>query len=220
LPYTFSDIEDIIRLTSISDYYRALPIVSRTLTDALLKSACVKYIYDDDNTHRLLEAAAKLRHESLFRDCLAWTVNPWAAPKYLKLSDFKFKKAADKVHQDITTKVAEAHRMILCEIGEDSDRYPSTEEKLATAKSAARNSSVGVANHYRAEVIHLPQYFYEIHSSRNFSRSSLPPEVVLRSNLTFSGDRARPGYGFWQDYFFCGEVADEDILWDRTETDW
>jgi hypothetical protein len=41
LPYKFTMADDINHLTSIADYYRALPIVSRTFTDALLKSPCI-----------------------------------------------------------------------------------------------------------------------------------------------------------------------------------
>jgi hypothetical protein len=146
LPYQFTMADDIIHLTSITEYYPALPIVSRTLTDALLKSPCINCFFMRRKVNQLLESAVKLRHEYLFRDCLAWTVIPWAEPHYLRLSEqsvFKFKKAADNIHQDITTKVAEAHRMIISKIGEDSDGSPSTEEKFATVMSAARNSCMG-----------------------------------------------------------------------------
>jgi hypothetical protein len=73
-------------------------------------------------------------------------VIPWAEPHYLSLSEqsvSKFKKAADKIHQNITTKIAEAHRMINSKIGEGPDGSPSTEEKFATVVSAARNSCMG-----------------------------------------------------------------------------
>jgi hypothetical protein len=70
LPYQFTKAGDIIHLISVADYHRALLIVSRTLTDALLKSRWVDACHIRE-ANGLLEAAVKLRHESLFRDCLA-----------------------------------------------------------------------------------------------------------------------------------------------------
>jgi hypothetical protein len=73
----------------------------------------------------------------------------------------------------------------------------------------------------------LPQYFYKIRCSGKDSLSSSLLDKVLQNNLIFTGGNAygghgdvRAGYDFWNDYFFCGKLADEDIPWDRTETDW
>jgi hypothetical protein len=48
---------------------------------------------------------------------------------------------------------------------------------------------------------------------------------VLRNRLILNKDDESPGdgrdsVGELQDFFFCGELADEDIPWDITETDW
>jgi hypothetical protein len=228
LRYQFDWVEDIIRLTSIADYYRALPAVSRTLTDALLRheSHCIDALHVKEEPFGLLEAAAKLRHESLFRDCLALAVTPWASPEYLKWKDFKFNKAAKELVQDITTKVANAHRTIIYQIGEP-EPTPPIEEKLAAVQAAAREATKGViAGMTYASYIHLPRYFYKIHCSGNDSLSSSLLNEVLQNNLVFLGRNAyshsevRAGDDNWGDCFFCRKLADKYLPWDRTETDW
>jgi hypothetical protein len=197
LPYHFENVEDFIHLNSVADYYRALPIVSGTLTDALLqhKSRWIDAVHMREEPFGLLEAAAKLGHESLFRDCLTWTVTPWAAPEYLEKPDFKFKKAADKLRQDITTKVANAHQMTIYQIGEE-DLSPSTEEKLAALQAAARNSTTGDGRgEAYATRIHLPEYFYKIRCSGKDSISSSLLDKVLQNNLIFSAGNAYAGHG-------------------------
>ncbi|TGO48389.1 hypothetical protein BOTNAR_0478g00070 [Botryotinia narcissicola] len=87
-PYTIKSVEELSTLTRIADFYCALPIVSVTLTDALLDSpiflkrgnenstACTKDQLAED-CDSMIFIAQKLRSSVLFRECLVHIVANW-----------------------------------------------------------------------------------------------------------------------------------------------
>ncbi|KAF7903496.1 uncharacterized protein EAF01_006545 [Botrytis porri] len=87
-PYTIKDFEELSTLTRIADFYCALPIVSATLTGALIDSpiflkrevedpsACTKDQLAEDYDSMIF-LAQKLRNPILFRECLVHIVANW-----------------------------------------------------------------------------------------------------------------------------------------------
>lgn len=87
-PYTIKSVEELSTLTQIADFYCALPIVSVTLTDALLDSpiflkrengnstACTKDQLAED-CDSMIFIAQKLRSSVLFHECLIHIVANW-----------------------------------------------------------------------------------------------------------------------------------------------
>ncbi|TVY83800.1 hypothetical protein LSUE1_G001897 [Lachnellula suecica] len=110
-PYTINEYYDLLHLTQLADFYCALPIVSSTLSGALLGGSLFKTStlnlgarggHDPDdsgeekpNVHKLSEfpnaaeyllpCARKLRHIALFRECFIHVVANWTQMQY----DFK-----------------------------------------------------------------------------------------------------------------------------------
>jgi hypothetical protein len=105
LPYRIENAKVLTSLAEIADYYRAFPIVSRTLSYALHDSqAFIHSIKCDPRT--VFEAAAKLRHKVLFKDALVWVVGNWRYPAFKELSDRKLRQVARCAYGEIATKVA------------------------------------------------------------------------------------------------------------------
>jgi hypothetical protein len=74
----------------------------------------------------------------------------------------------------------------------------------------------------------LPQYFREIDTlywgdGENWGRYDdidIALETVLKNNLLYAGSKHEAGGEHFPDYFFCATVDDDDLPWDRTQTDW
>jgi hypothetical protein len=72
----------------------------------------------------------------------------------------------------------------------------------------------------------LPRYFYKV--SKGYwgefdedIREELSP--VLKNNLLYSGSELEAGsmeHSMYEEFFFCATVDDNDLPWDRSQTDW
>lgn len=67
-PYAFNDVAQLILTTELADYYCALPILSRTLLQALFSSKLDIL----RNAVTLVETAYTLRHAELLRECVVY----------------------------------------------------------------------------------------------------------------------------------------------------
>lgn len=74
----------------------------------------------------------------------------------------------------------------------------------------------------------LPQYFREINtldwgdgeSWERYDDIKIALEIVLENNLLYAGSEHEAGGERFPHYFFCATVDDNDLPWDRTQTDW
>jgi hypothetical protein len=81
-PYGIASPSELIAITALADFYYALPIVSATLSAALLGSAMFKEFHIEDGVNCLFAytspflifEAQKLRHPVLFRECFIHVV--------------------------------------------------------------------------------------------------------------------------------------------------
>jgi hypothetical protein len=105
-PYTFRSADELLDLTKMADYYRALPILSRTLDGAMVNSP---YLMEDikGSASALLVAAVKLRNALLFRECVVWTVSIWSNRDSEKdIVDPKLRIIVRNAYRSVATKVA------------------------------------------------------------------------------------------------------------------
>jgi hypothetical protein len=76
----------------------------------------------------------------------------------------------------------------------------------------------------------LPEYFRQINQQVQVELEAngwegdedaivLALDAVLKSNLLYAGSEHEAG-GRYPEYFFCATVDDDDLPWDRTQTDW
>jgi hypothetical protein len=110
--YHIKDIKQFLALTDLATYYCALPAVSRTLSNALHNSQdFIKEI--PGNPCSVFEAAAKLRHEVLFREALIWVVGRWTQPHFTELADRRLRQVAKYAYGEVATMVSRSTNRII-----------------------------------------------------------------------------------------------------------
>jgi len=87
-----------------------LPVLSRTLDGVLPRNPKLSWqIHEDDLSCSLLETAVRLRHSTLFKDCLILSMGPWHDPAFKTLKDPKLKNLAQNVYNGIAAEILAAH---------------------------------------------------------------------------------------------------------------
>jgi hypothetical protein len=216
-PYKIESCAELTCLTSLADYYCALPILSRTLDSALYISFdFVESIWC--NPCEVFVAAAKLRNALLFRDCLICLTGPWSEPEYEGLLDPRLKKIARRSYAEIGVKVAHAERKIT------EHRFQEVVNGKRHVDKAYTSVALNNAPFREIEGIYLPSIYRDLSKSdskeRNFS--FIPILRELLENKLVLGGRGNQllGCGDLYDYFLCAEIKDEDLPWDSNEIDW
>jgi hypothetical protein len=226
-PYCIDSILDLTNLTDMADYYRMLPIVSHTLSNAILDSqGFIKQIKSDPCV--IFEAAAKLRHKVLFREALVWVVADWRLPAFKEeggLFNPRLRQVARCIYGEIATMVSRSTSKILdafltagCTEWLESFSmgviYPQQEEHWSTDQL------------YLSErpALSLPKFFQNI-----VNNDGLPDDVdidplylsgLLRNNLVLDQAGRVAGEGSERECFLCAKIEDEDLPWDPEEHDW
>jgi hypothetical protein len=138
----------LIRMTALAEYYRCLPAVANSITGPIFTTpSFIPSI--PSNPCALLDAAYKLRHKALFRECFIHVMGPASAPRFNKVEDRSLKLMAIHVHNKFQAKLLSVHQALL-RIHADSKRYGTVAKDMAGLASESRNSN--------GEVL-LPCYF-------------------------------------------------------------
>lgn len=118
-------------MTKLADYYRALPIVSYSLSGTIYNSpGFINSIASDPCT--LLVSAYKLRHKLLFREPFIIALGPWTKPSYRKLKSSypELFNLADTVYQMVDSKISMVTRELFG-IAASGFHYSRKEGKLS-----------------------------------------------------------------------------------------
>jgi hypothetical protein len=226
--YKLESVMELKRMTQLADYYCALPALSRSIHLPLFRGdIAVRH-----SPIASIEVATKLRHAALFRECVVWLVGRWSRTSFWNMAelDKKIHKTVMNARNQIGFMVAKVHEEV---------RFP--EETLLSFSSKQHQLNVGqllAMTRYNSDDAHrleqieydcevgLPRYFYEV--SKGFwgdfdedIRGELLP--VLKNNLLYSKSELKAGsieHPMYEDYFFCATVDDDDLPWDRSQTDW
>jgi hypothetical protein len=138
----------LIRMTTLAEYYRCLPAIANSITGPIFTTP--SFIPSISiNPCALLDAAYKLRHKALFRECFIHVLGPASAPRFMKLEDKTLKLMAIRVHNKFQAKLLSVHQGLL-QIHADSKRYGSVAKDMAGLASESTNNN--------GEVL-LPIYF-------------------------------------------------------------
>ncbi len=111
-PFQILDATQLNHMTTMADYYGALPILSYGLSGALYNSPHFLRSIKNDAC-RLLQSACKLRHAMLFRDCLVLSLGPMSEPRYEKFKDPAVAKLAARYHGKITSELKTIYEVFL-----------------------------------------------------------------------------------------------------------
>jgi hypothetical protein len=225
-PYSIDSILELTNLTDMADYYRMLPIVSHTLSNALLDSQeFIKQIKTDPCA--VFEAAAKLRHKVLFREALVWVVADWKSPAFKDEGalNSRLRQIARCAYGEIaimvsrsTSKIFDAFLAVGCTewlesfskgvIDPQEEEYWNRNELYLSQRPA----------------LSLPKFFRNIDYGDDLpddgSTDPLYLSELLWNNLVLGLAGRVAGMGDEEDCFLCAKIDDEDLPWDPEEHDW
>ncbi|CZR55435.1 uncharacterized protein PAC_05323 [Phialocephala subalpina] len=207
-PYVIYSFKCLQTLVELADYYRALPIVSRTLDSVLLngdkRNICVR-----EDCYDILALAAKLRNKLLFREALIHIVGSTdEADSYEgSLEDPRLSKICRNARYEILALVGQAYQEIL------NLRDDTMAKEVSRIAKDARDTSAGGD-------IYIPLYFKKLHYKGLINVADLMKNnLVLRRN-EYDIEHDDNIHDDYPDSFFCGKIDDEDLPWDTTEQEW
>ncbi|TVY39552.1 hypothetical protein LOCC1_G004464 [Lachnellula occidentalis] len=227
-PYEIGASHELMAVTRLADFYCALPIVSATLTGALLGSPMFKIgehgLYDfPEIAPALIFQAQKLRHRVLFRECFIHVVSNWAnmSPDHKKIKSDPVitplvKDGYIKLCKDV---LDVSQRILYCAARSPPDRRwqpPDFEDMYLVAPEQN-------AVYYRS----LERYFDDTHDWDRLKLYSGMKDLriavynLLKNNLVLDQTGSRgPGYDTYTWQLLCSDIADDDMPWDASQTDW
>ncbi|KAF7945862.1 uncharacterized protein EAE97_004900 [Botrytis byssoidea] len=233
-PYTIKSVEELSTLTRIADFYCALPIVSVTLTDALLNSpiflkrenedstACTKDQLAEDCDSMIFNAQ-KLRSSVLFRECLIHVVANWKDK-----DTFKFHRTRNEEiirgligagFSQLDEMIDHLQHTLYIEAVMAKDSLDTPE--LTNALAAAEEDYVSFQSEPKMAVAFwkdLSAKLAHVGGDAEFLKSEIDPLLV--NNLVLDRTNDGPGEGCYKHCFLCAEIGDKQIPWDSTAVDW
>jgi hypothetical protein len=199
----------------VADFFLALPVLSNSL-DRTLANVPNLSLGIPAAAYGLIKKAAKLHHAALFRECLIWVIGPNKSPAFLSMpndtpDNIRIKQLAEKVHSQVCVKIAQAEKSLL-------ELCLSTPHGLAIANHRAWSAHASLG---RDGEVSMPMYYRKMIAysgpGQDVVRRILGP--LLQKKLTLDRSGLGAGENRFADYFFCVEISDEDLPWDRSQVD-
>jgi hypothetical protein len=210
-------------MTSLARFYMALPVLSNSLSAALLHKDNY-FIMDSIRTfaEETILIAAELRHQALFRDAVALAVGYWNADMDQLCNQLKNTKLCKLVRNTHNALWAQIGRLQTELLQLDFPEISRQEMKDVADKSW---ECAGVDDHGEIQrSICLPLYYHNLYkikaSDRHLTgglRGLIEPLLANKLILPFA---ERPNEEWRTEYFLCITIEDDDLPWDTTETDW
>ena len=198
----WDDITELLRMTELADHFLTLPVLSRSLTRTFFEHPLDIAKLDTHIIEQLTEAACKLRNARLFRECIILVAGRWDQEPTFKNQELQ--KLAIATRNKIAREILGVHEMLL---------------KLLFPQPLTTENIVGSVK-FRGS---LPEYYRNVPLRLNayFQREWYDiRKGILKNNLQFAGSSGRAGDEGYRNYFLCGEVADKDLPWDLTQSQW
>jgi hypothetical protein len=200
-------------MTSLADYYRALPALSRSLYRALTQyNTFEAFSCEPEVLSKMLNAAIKLRHRDLFRECIILVAGKWDTEPVLSRHDQKISKLITATRNGIGYEIARA------------------ESKIKRLVAQYGHLQIEINKVKLQEYSSLPEYFRRLkegrgeygycdyRNERDEFEGAL--DTLLGNNLKFGGSKYLSGEEPLEDYFLCATIDDDDLPWDHTQADW
>lgn len=229
-PYTIDSGNDLLILTRQADFYCALPIVSATLSAALIEGKLFKELDWSKKTEndrdfeegcffmimeRLLYMGLKLRHRLLFRECFIHIVGLWQHHKNKSakiMRDPVVRLLVEKAHAELNTKILKVFQSALFIALKDPQKLPKQEKEVLSGDFGSPEQT---AQFWRLALIRATV-------RTDWDESDFPKrpiKILLASNLVFDRTGFGAGEGIYERVFLCADIADEDMPWEDA-VDW
>jgi hypothetical protein len=140
----------------LADYYCMLPVLSASLS-GVIHNNCDFLSEIQPCAILLLPIAVKLRHATLFRECLIFCLGPYNAPEYHHLEDPKLRDLAASASTRLTVYLGRTQETLLAR-GTSDNSSDGLKSKLKM--HILSNVAVEVRKPYRE--LHFPVYYRQL----------------------------------------------------------
>jgi len=232
-PYTVSTPDELRLMTSLADFYCAIPILSATLASGLLGSPMFEpELFNSYYLNAfarlapdLIHTAYKLRNPVLFRECFVHVVGRWECnddddegvsdtQKELIEKNVDIWRLVSSAFGRIRQQLLEVNRSLIIALSRCEFELGAQLDLLESGVSGAEN-----AKFYKAVLHILDLEDVESHSE-NLEELQGNLREVLMNNLVLDKTGYGSGEGSYEPYFLSADVSDEDMPWDDTQVDW
>jgi hypothetical protein len=208
--YRLEDTEQLCLMTKLADYYFALPALSKSLMRPLMASN----INIASDAFYLIEAAAKLRHSPLYKDCIIYLAGRW---KNDWLTGDEFYQLDGPSHHVALSKRNEIYRSIA-----DAQRLIFHIERAFPRIQAIKRSLT------LQDPFLLPGYYHRLSDASYEDRDRADTEdfpsclhnavsPLVKDNLFFK-QHYGPGDDLYENYFLCAYVDLGELPWKWEES--
>jgi hypothetical protein len=242
--YKIDSVKELASLTTLADYYRALPTVSHTVVESLMAGwffAAHPYgRFCGDLFNDALSASLKLRNSLLLNELLLLSLGPWSSQqhgreRYRLIKDPNMQRLAKGMYHEVCALVAQVQQELMNHV---------TSNAVTDISNEARSTLRGLMNQLATppdgddgEEVSLPKFYRALYEWKTIdtygSDYSFPfrgdytwgpndaLKRLLKNNLRFYAGSKAGERGYFEDYFLSAErLSDEDLPWDTTQTDW
>ncbi|EPE24699.1 hypothetical protein GLAREA_08552 [Glarea lozoyensis ATCC 20868] len=186
----FRSVRNLQIATDLADYYRALPILAKGVSYALLDGLNFISIIPA-NCIALLKISTKLRNKVLFKECVIHSTGPWNAPQFLNLDDPILKGICQKAYDGILAKSGKFFQSLLELNSKDDERSVERDKDIARCARYSQQASTRPGVIWN---INMPCFYRELVTTVPFpGEANVHLHNMMRSNLTL--DISRGGAG-------------------------
>jgi len=209
-PYDLDSPQELLTMTSLARFYMALPILSRSLSAALLHSKqFVNQMAEYSET--LLVAAKELRHAELFKDCLLLSLGPCCSPFRTSIKDLEIKAILITAHGKICSKLVEVQMELVFSMSGSALCYTDGPKLVHTQVQVAEEIVDHSSSHYAC----LPCFYRGLYKADGgiFDHDLKQKlEIILGNKLILPTDRKHdyhfPFPGDWRQRTSLGSGTD------------
>jgi hypothetical protein len=213
--YSITDSEELNRMTILADCYRALPILSNTITGTFYSSPG---LIDSISTNpcSVLVSAYKLRHKLLFRESFIHVLGPWSNPRYKQLPEDQqdlIKMATDR-YTEMDAKIYQ----LLKDILELAANYDSPSRQLALSVFTSVSSSYCD----KTGRLMYPSFIQSCARLPTVKDTVIPllkSHLILNKSAVAGHTDYKPN-GDFRDFFLCFDIKDHELPWDISRKEW
>lgn len=228
-PYRVEDVAELETITRLADFYCALPIVSGTLSGALLGSPMLRRDPDPENqgyndfarkAGRLIFVAKKLRHTVLFRECFIHLVGNLQDEDYLGDTVLNLKNDKElwllltEGYARMCQLLLKAHQAFVISTVQ---RYWSPQQPLPKIRDEAPEESAAFFKALKEQLQgQIARGVEDLHI-RNLHAAV---DKLMINNLVLDQTGYGSGEGPYKWCFLCADVPDDEMPWNPNETDY
>jgi len=209
--YSITDSDELNRMTVLADCYRALPILSNTITGTFYSSPGLINAVST-NPCSVLVSAYKLRHKLLFRESFIHVLGPWSNPRYKQLPEDQqdlMKMATDR-YMEMDAKICQLLKDILQLAASESQEALSVLERVYS--SACGETGRLMYPSFIQSCTRLP-------TAKDTVIPLLKNHLILNKSAVPGRTDNTPN-GDFRDFFLCFDIKDHELPWDISQKEW